>query len=85
MSASRENKDGKGRFDLLPTKGIIRLAKRCEYGAQKYEADDWKKGIPNNQLLDSALRHIFQYKEGKKDEDHLSAAVWNLMVIMEQE
>jgi hypothetical protein len=28
--------------------------------------------------LDSALRHINEYREGLKDEDHLSAGAWNL-------
>jgi len=83
--AMRENKEGKGRFDLLPSKAITRLAKRFEFGAKKYEAKDHLKGIDNDMLLDSALRHIFQYMDDKNDEDHLAAAVWNLCVLMEQE
>jgi hypothetical protein len=83
--ALRENKEGKGRYDLLPSRAIDRLAKRFEYGAKKYNDRDWEKGIPNEQLLDSALRHVFQYMRGCKDEDHLSASIWNLMAIVEQE
>ena len=81
----REDKDGKGRFDLLPSHAIKRVAQRLEMGAKKYGDNDWKNGIPSEMLLDSALRHIFQYKEGKLDEDHLAAAVTNLLQIMEQE
>jgi hypothetical protein len=83
--AMRENKDGKGRYDLLPSRAIHRLAKRFELGTKKYADKDHEKGIPDTQLLDSALRHIFQYMKGDKDEDHLIASVWNLMIIAEQE
>lgn len=84
-NAMRENKEGKGRYDLLPPRAIHRLAKRFEFGAKKYADRDHEKGISNKQLLDSALRHTFQYMKGDNSEDHLSAAVWNLMIIIEQE
>ncbi|MBA3816057.1 MAG: hypothetical protein H0X29_05980 [Parachlamydiaceae bacterium] len=32
-----------------------------------------------SRILDSALRHINQYREGNRDEDHLAHAFWNLM------
>jgi hypothetical protein len=82
--ASRENKDGKGRYDLLPPRAMHRLAQRFEFGAKKYSDRDWENGIPISKLLDSALRHIFQYMRDDKNEDHLSAAVWNLLAIIEE-
>jgi hypothetical protein len=81
----REDKNGKGRFDLLPPKALTRVAKRLEMGAKKYGARDWGKGIPEEMLVDSCLRHIFQHMEGKKDEDHIAAAVTNLLQLMEQD
>lgn len=83
--AHRENKDGKGRYDLLSPKALHRIAKRLEYGANKYGAKDWDKGLPVNLLIDSSLRHIFQYLNKENDEDHLASAVTNLMQIMHQE
>ncbi len=83
--AHRENKEGKGRYDLLSPNAIKRIAKRLEYGAKKYGDKDWEKGIPNNMLIDSSLRHIFQYLNNENDEDHLASAVTNLMQVMEQE
>ena len=35
-----------------------------------------------SRCIDSAKRHIDQYIMGMKDEDHLSAAVWNLLCII---
>jgi len=84
-NSHREDKNGKGRFDLLPSKAIKRVAQRLEIGSLKYGDRDWDKGIPSEMLLDSALRHIFQYKDGRVDEDHLAAAVTNLLQMMQQE
>lgn len=83
--AHREEKDGKGRFDLLSPRAIKRVALRLEYGARKYGDKDWDNGLPINTLLDSALRHIFQYMEDKNNEDHLAASVTNLMQAIEVE
>lgn len=81
----REDKKGKGRCDLLPAKALLRVSKRLEVGARKYEANDWDAGIPKEMLIDSALRHLLQYMSDMKDEDHLSASVTNLLKLMEQE
>ena len=76
--AVRDIQDGKGRFDLLSPIAIARLAKIFENGAKKYSSRNWEKGMPLSRFIDSALRHTFQFLEGKKDEDHLMQACWNL-------
>lgn len=83
--AVRDTAAGKGRYDLLPTYAIERLARHFENGAVKYGDENWRKGIPLRRFLDSALRHTFKYLEGYRDEDHASAAVWNLMALIETE
>lgn len=80
--AARDMEAGKGRFDLLPACAIARLARHYEAGANKYEDRNWEKGIPISVMMDSALRHIFKYMDGKIDEDHLVAAAWNIMGAM---
>jgi len=81
----RDTRDGKGRFDLLPAAGIARLARHFEAGAKKYGDNNWTKGQPASRFLDSALRHAFKFAAGEKDEDHLIAAVWNLLCLADQE
>jgi len=81
--ARRDTAIGKGRYDLLPTYAIHRLARHFENGAVKYGDSNWRKGIPTNRYADSALRHLFNFLDGKTDEDHLSACVWNCMCLME--
>ncbi len=79
--ATRDTQVGKGRYDLvlaLPHM-IYRLARHFENGAVKYGDDNWRKGLPLRRFIDSAFRHLCQYAEGKENEDHLTAAIWNLM------
>ena len=81
----RDTRDGKGRFDLLPVRGLERLAKHFEKGANKYSANNWRKGQPLSRYIDSGLRHAFKYLAGERDEDHLIAAVWNFICAAETE
>lgn len=80
--AVREPSDGKGRFDLITPYGLERLAKWYELGAKKYSDRNWEKGIPFSRYFDSAMRHMVKFIMGRYEEDHLAAAVWNLMAIM---
>jgi len=81
--AVRDMSVGKGRYDLLPTRAIRRLAQHYEAGCQKYGNKNWLKGIPLSSFTDSALRHLFKAIEGQTDEDHWIAAAWNIMAIVE--
>ena len=76
--AVRDMSAGKGRFDLLPPEAIFAYATHMENGCEKYGDRNWEKGIPLSSFLDSALRHLFKYLMGMKDEDHLVAAFWNI-------
>ncbi len=81
--AVRERAEGKGRYDLLPVFATRRLARWYELGAGKYGDRNWEKGIPFSRCIDSCKRHIDKFIMGMHDEDHLAAAVWNLMAIIE--
>lgn len=62
--------------------GLRRLAAHYENGAEKYEYRNWEKGIPVSRCFDSAVRHMIRYIEGGRTEDHLAAAVWNIVAIL---
>ena len=81
--ARRDTQKGKGRYDLLPSHALHRLAKHFENGAIKYGDSNWAKGMPTIRFMDSALRHLNYYKMGKRDEDHLIAVAWNIMCLIE--
>jgi hypothetical protein len=73
----RDAQEGKGRFDLIPYLPHKNLAKHYEAGIKKYGERNWEKGQPLQVFLDSANRHILRFMNGERDEDHLSASVWN--------
>jgi len=81
--AVRDIQSGKGRFDLLPWETILALAKHYEKGCQKYGDRNWEKGIPTNRYFDSASRHMVKFFLGMEDENHLIAAIWNLVCLYE--
>lgn len=58
---------------------ILETAIHYEEGCKKYGPDNWKKGIPVNCYLDSALRHYLKWRRGDQDEPHHRSFVWNLM------
>jgi len=81
----RDMAEGKGDMCSMPCAAILRLSKHYEAGAKKYGRWNYQKGIPVSSFVDSALRHIFKYLDGWDDEDHASAAVFNLLGVMEME
>lgn len=80
--AVRDIVEGKGRCDLLPACALLRLSKHYEAGAKKYADRNWEQGIPISVMIDSGMRHLLKYMDGQDDEDHLTAAAWNLIGAM---
>jgi hypothetical protein len=83
--SKRDSRDGKGRFDLLPCRALMKLAQHYEKGSKKYGDRNWEKGQPVSRYFDSALRHTFKYLQGRRDEPHLIAAAWNLLCAIDTE
>jgi hypothetical protein len=85
--AQRDPNEDKGRFDLLSPLALTRLAKHTQKGAAIRGERNWENGMPIPATLDSAIRHIYCYITNKlmgqqQDEDHLAAAMWNVMNAM---
>ena len=70
------------RLDLVPTIPLLRLAGLFGRGAKKYGENNYEKGIPFLRMFGSLLRHTYQYMEGDKSEDHLSAIAWGAFALM---
>ena len=83
--AVRDISEGKGDMMSIPPNALLRLSVHYELGARKYDRFNYLKGIPCLCFMDSALRHLTKYNAGWDDEDHLSAAVFNILGIMEME
>ena len=93
------NKESQGRkFDsekpklyLLPPKSILEVGKVLTYGAEKYDAENWRKVDDlQNRYTSAALRHIFAHMDGEQlDEEtglsHLAHAMCCLLFKLEDE
>ena len=80
--AVRDMHEGKGDMVSIPWEAILRLSKHYENGAKKYQRWNFRKGIPISSFIDSACRHLAKYQCGMDDEDHLSAAAFNVLGAM---
>lgn len=56
---------GKSPLDLLPTYPLLEIAKVLDFGAKKYEKQNWRKGMSWSRLIGAALRHITAWNEGE--------------------
>jgi len=80
--ATRSDRTGKGRYDLIPPCALRRRALRFEGGAVEHGDRNWEKGMPRDRLYDSAMRHLVRWFEGDNSEDHLAAAGWQIDAAM---
>ena len=78
----RDNREGKGRFDLISPFALLRLARIYEKGSKKYADRNWEKGCDFSVFIDSMFRHLAQYMMGDDDEDHLAQLAWNAFALM---
>ena len=64
-SGGTKHDQGKPRTDLLDYTLIEGIAQVLGFGAKKYAADNWRKGIAVRRLLGAALRHTFAFLQGE--------------------
>ena len=61
--ADRSNK-GKLKWSLVDYKSLEPMVEVLEFGARKYSKDNWKKGLPATEILESLLRHVYEMLDG---------------------
>ena len=83
--AVRDLHEGKGDMISLPWDALLRISVHYENGAKKYGRFNYQKGIPVSYFIDSAMRHLAKYMSGWDDEDHLSAAAFNILGALQME
>ena len=77
----RDVQDDKPRYDLIDRAFLKRWAALMARGAEKYGEENWRNAGTEEELKRfeaSALRHMFQYLEGDREEDHAVAVAFNL-------
>ena len=90
-TGAKREKMNEAPYDLVPYQEITDSYTRvAEFGAKKYEAWNWSKGIPRIQLLCSLLRHSFAYLRGENFDkesglSHADHILWNAVAIVHNE
>lgn len=72
-------------YDGVMETMLLEVGIHYEEGANKYGANNWKKGMDSYIYIDSALRHYLKHKRGDMDEPHDRAFVWNLLCCIWEE
>ena len=81
----------KAKLYLLPPKSILEVGIVLTYGADKYDAENWRKVDDlQNRYTSAALRHIFAHIDGEADDQetglsHLAHAMCCLLFKLEDE
>lgn len=59
---------GKTRLGLISPYALLMEAKVMTFGAHKYAAHNWRKGMDWSRLIDAALRHITAFNAGEDND-----------------
>ncbi len=75
-------------FHLMDARAMFRLAEVLQYGATRYERDNWRK-IDAEDHLNHLLGHAFAWLAGDTQDDHpghlLTRAMMFVAVLLEEE
>lgn len=82
--------DGKPRMDLLPSDPMKEVAKVLTFGAKKYAAHNWRKGINYSRVYAGLQRHLSAWNDNDTTDpetglNHLAHAACCLMFLLEYE
>jgi hypothetical protein len=81
---------GKPRMELLSREAMVQIAQVLTFGAQKYDAHNWRGGIAWSRVLGAALRHLTAFIDGEDTDpesgiSHLAHAGCCIMFLLEYE
>ena len=56
---------GNGECSSVDFKSLEPMVRVLEYGGKKYARNNWRKGMPATQIIESMLRHTYKLLEGE--------------------
>jgi len=91
-NTSVTKKSGKPAMSLISPTAMFLLAELLTKGMEKYEKEQWRKGMDWSNLYDATMRHLVRWNnphESSMDEEmkmsHLVCAFANLMMLIDYE
>jgi len=79
------------RYDYMPSLEVNEsYARVAEFGAHKYDVDNWMKGLPTSQIMGSLMRHCWAWMRGEEFDDgpkgsglrHTDHILWNAVALV---
>lgn len=67
MLGKRYN-EGKTKWSYVPFTALEPMVRVLMFGAEKYGAFNWKKGLKYTEISESLMRHLFAFLEGEDDD-----------------
>lgn len=58
--------EGKLKWSLVHFESLEPMVRVLMYGAKKYAPDNWKKGLPKKEILNSMMRHMIALIDGQE-------------------
>lgn len=88
--SQRDNDTNKSLPNHLDAYVRMRYGYLLRHGANHYDKGNWRKGQPTEAALESLHRHLAKfeinyYNGVEQDEDHLSAIIFGVQLIMKNE
>ena len=80
--------DGKPRWALLPPGPLEEVARVYTFGATKYEADNWRKGMLWSRTFSAIMRHCWAFWRGETHDPetglhHMAHACFGCLTLIE--
>lgn len=68
VGAGSKHDAGKPPLSLIPRAALLAEAEVLAFGAQKYDAHNWRKGMRWSRLGDAAMRHLLAWLAGEDND-----------------
>lgn len=65
LTEGTKHDQNKTPVDLLSSQWLFGVGEVLGFGAKKYAAHNWRKGIKISRLIGAALRHLYQFNSGE--------------------
>lgn len=90
MAKAKKHDMGKLRFDLIPTYPLTELARVYTIGSNKYDDNNWRKGVKWGRVYAALQRHANAFWNGERcdtedGQEHLASVAWCAFALMEFE
>lgn len=72
------------RFDLIPPLGLQAVAEAMAKGSARYGDDNWR-GLPKEEMVNHAIRHLVLWMAGDRSEPHAAHAAANCLMLVDLE